>query len=127
MLLIERSLIRLMPRHLDKIAIYKFRIKKFLQVDLRIIKAFRRSYTTLAFWGIATRISYKVHRAPVHFHSHHDIWIPKPFYEHMDLKQALLHAEQFQLRLLAQRTANFVDVSMEMIIGFWWQSWKETW
>jgi hypothetical protein len=36
----------------------------------------------------------------------------------MDLEQALLHVEQFQLRLLAQRTANFVDVSMEMIMGF---------
>ena len=39
-------------------------------------------------------------------------------YEHMDLEQAVLHAVQLQLRLLAQRTANFVDVSMEMIMGF---------
>ncbi len=56
----------------------------------------------------------------VHLHSHHDKWIPNSFKEHMDLEQALLQAEQFQLRLLAHRTANFVDVSMEMIMGFWW-------
>jgi hypothetical protein len=50
-------------------------------------------------------------------HPHHDRWIPNPLNEHMNLKQALLHAQQFQLRLLSQRTSNFVDVSIEMIMG----------
>ena len=51
-------------RHLDKSVINIFLLHNFLQVDLLIFKSFRRSYTTLAFWGIATRISYKVHLAP---------------------------------------------------------------
>jgi len=36
----------------------------------------------------------------------------------MDLERAVLHAEHLQLRLLAQSTANFVVVSMEMIMRF---------
>ncbi len=54
----------------------------------------------------------------MHLHPHHDKWIRNSLNEHMDLVQALLHAQQFPLRLLAQRTSNFVDVSIEMIMGF---------
>jgi hypothetical protein len=53
-----------MPRLLDKSVINTFLVHDVLQVDLLIFKSFRRSYTTLAFWGIATRIFYKVHLAP---------------------------------------------------------------
>ena len=36
----------------------------------------------------------------------------------MDLVRAVLNAEQLQLRLTTQRIANYVDVSMENIMGF---------
>ena len=109
-----------MPLHLDKSVINIFRIQNFLQVNLRIFKSFRRSYTALAFWGIATRTSYKVHLAPCAFASASCQMDSQSLKEHMDLEQALLHAPHFQLRLLAQRTANFVDVSIEMIMGLCW-------
>ena len=67
MLLIDSSRIRLMPRHIDKSVINIFLIHNFLRVDFRVFKSFRRRYTTLAFWGIAARIPYKVHRAPYAF------------------------------------------------------------
>jgi len=80
MLSIEPSLIRLMPRHIDKSVIDIFRIYNFLQVDLRLFKSFRISYTSLTFWGIATRIyftRYILHR--VHLHLHRNKLIPNPF------------------------------------------------
>jgi hypothetical protein len=92
MLLIEPSFIRLMPRHPDTCVINIFLIQILLQVDYRVFKSFRISYTTLAFCvlQLAYLIRYSVCR--VHLHPHHNRWIPNPLNEHMDLDQAILRA-----------------------------------